>query len=34
MAWGDDDKRTLYLAAQSGIYRIRLNIPGSSAFTR
>ena len=28
MAWGDDDGRTLYLAAQSGLYRIRLNIPG------
>jgi len=34
MAWGDTDKRTLYLAAQSGIYRIRLNIPGASAFAR
>ena len=34
MAWGEEDKRTLYLAAQSGIYRIRLNIPGASAFTR
>jgi gluconolactonase len=28
MAWGDDDGKTLYLAAQSGLYRIRLNIPG------
>ena len=28
MAWGDDDGRTLYLAAQSGLYRISLNIPG------
>jgi len=28
MAWGDDDGRTLYLAAQTGLYRIRLNIPG------
>jgi gluconolactonase len=26
--WGDEDGRTLYLAAQTGIYRIRLNIPG------
>lgn len=34
MAWGDADKRTLYLAAQTGIYRIRLNIPGASAFAR
>jgi gluconolactonase len=28
MAWGDDDARTLYLAAQTGLYRIRLSIPG------
>ncbi|MGH7322561.1 MAG: SMP-30/gluconolactonase/LRE family protein, partial [Candidatus Rokuibacteriota bacterium] len=28
MAWGDDDGRTLYLTAQTGLYRIRLNIPG------
>ncbi len=28
MAWGDDDGRTLYLCARSGLYRIRLNIPG------
>jgi len=34
MAWGDADRQTLYLAAQSGIYRIRLNIPGVSAFAR
>ncbi len=27
MAWGDDDGRTLYLAAQTGLYRIRLSIP-------
>lgn len=29
MAWGDDDRRTLYITAQSGVYRIRLNIPGA-----
>jgi len=34
MAWGDADRRTLYLAAQSGIYRIRPNIPGASVFAR
>jgi len=34
MAWGDTDKRTLYLAAQTGIYRIRLNVPGASAFAK
>jgi gluconolactonase len=27
-AWGDDDGRTLYLCAQTGLYRIRLQIPG------
>ena len=30
MAWGDADGRTLYLTAQTGLYRIRLNIPGST----
>ena len=28
MAWGDDDGKTLYLAARTGLYRIRLNIAG------
>ena len=28
MTWGDADGRTLYLAAQTSIYRIRLNVPG------
>jgi gluconolactonase len=28
MAWGDEDGRTLYLCARSGLYRMRLNIPG------
>ena len=32
MAWGDVDRQTLYLAAQTGIYRIRLNNPGNAAF--
>jgi len=27
-AWGDDDGKTLYLCARSGLYRMRLNIPG------
>jgi gluconolactonase len=27
-AWGDEDGRTLYLAARSSIYRVRLKIPG------
>lgn len=34
MNWGGADRRTLYLAAQTGIYRIRLNIPGAVAFTK
>ncbi|HEY2974738.1 MAG TPA: SMP-30/gluconolactonase/LRE family protein [Pyrinomonadaceae bacterium] len=28
MAWGDADGKTLYLCARSGLYRIRLNVPG------
>lgn len=28
LAWGDADGRTLYITAQTGIYRMRLNIPG------
>lgn len=28
LAWGDEDGKTLYLAAQTSIYRIRLKIPG------
>jgi len=27
-AWGDDDGKTLYLCAKTGLYRIRLNVPG------
>jgi len=28
MAWGDDDGKTLYIAALTGIYRIRMNVAG------
>jgi gluconolactonase len=28
MAWGDEGGKTLYLTARSGLYRIRLNVPG------
>jgi gluconolactonase len=28
MAWGDEDGKTLYLCARSGLYRIRLNVAG------
>jgi gluconolactonase len=27
-AWGDADRKTLYICARSGLYRMRLNIPG------
>ena len=27
-AWGDADGRTLYLTARTGLYRMRLNVPG------
>ena len=32
--WGGADYQTLYLAAQTSIYRIRLNIPGAIAFPK
>lgn len=32
LAWGDADRKTLYLTARSGLYRIRLNIPGAGGF--
>jgi len=28
MAWGDEDGKTLYLCALTGLYRIRVNVPG------
>jgi gluconolactonase len=28
MAWGDEDGKTLYITALTGIYRLRMNIPG------
>lgn len=28
MTWGDEDGKTLYLCARSGLYRMRLNIEG------
>ncbi len=28
MAWGDEDGKTLYLCARSGLYRMRLNVAG------
>ena len=32
LAWGDDDDRTLYLVGGRGIYRIRLEVPGSGTW--
>jgi gluconolactonase len=29
LAWGDADRRTLYVTARTGLYRVRLNIPGA-----
>jgi gluconolactonase len=29
LTWGGKDRRTLYLAAQTGLYRISVNIPGA-----
>lgn len=34
MAWGDADGRTLYLAAQTGIYRLRLKMTGAGAWAK
>jgi gluconolactonase len=28
LAWGDEDGRTLYVAALTSIYRMRLKVPG------
>jgi gluconolactonase len=28
LAWGDEDGRTLYVTAQTSLYRVRLGIPG------
>ena len=34
LAWGDDDRKSLYITALKGLYRIRLNIPGTQPFLR
>ena len=34
MAWGGDDGKALYLCAQSGLYRMAMNIAGSGALPR
>jgi len=28
LAWGDDDGKTLYLCAEGGLYKMRVNVPG------
>ena len=28
LAWGDADRRTLYITALTSVYRIRLDVPG------
>ena len=32
IAWGNDDRKTLYITGMKGLYRIRLNISGTQAF--
>lgn len=32
LAWGDMDRRTLYITARSSIYRLRLAVPGVAVF--
>ena len=27
-AWGDDDRKTLYITARTSLFRIRVNVPG------
>ncbi len=34
MAWGDEDGKTLYLCARTGLYRIRLNIAGVRPYVK
>jgi gluconolactonase len=31
--WGDEDRRSLYITASTGLYRIRLKVPGAGAWT-
>ena len=34
LAWGGEDGKTLYITAQTGIYRMRVTIPGAVAYLR
>jgi gluconolactonase len=29
LAWGDADRRTLYVTARTGLYRVRLSVAGA-----
>jgi sugar lactone lactonase YvrE len=29
LAWGDADRQTLYVTARTGLYRVRLSVPGA-----
>jgi gluconolactonase len=31
LAWGGEDRKTLYLAAQTGLYRLTVNLPGAGS---
>jgi gluconolactonase len=33
-AWGDDDGRTLYMTARTGLYRLQLLVPGAGRSAR
>ncbi|MCA1845457.1 MAG: SMP-30/gluconolactonase/LRE family protein [Actinobacteria bacterium] len=33
LAFGDDDRRTLYITALTGVYRMRVSVPGITPFT-
>ena len=34
LAWGDFDRQTLYMAARTGLYRIRLSVPGAGVTSK
>jgi gluconolactonase len=34
VAWGDEDRKTLYITASTSVYRIRLKVPGASFIKR
>lgn len=34
MAWGDEERKTLYIAAQTSVYRVKLGVAGAGAFVK